>query len=159
MYRDSQDCYLKDDWTSYSDIGKKFEDGVLTFEQYVKIENTYIEALVSFMKCLNINMLSVAALEKNVQPPCNDLFSLEFFNNLKNGDVLDRPLIKLVAAMILRDYLWCKFEAQDMYVHFGWDYYMYIGSAKVCKTAIYSIEQSGLFVEKYESPYNDNNEL
>jgi hypothetical protein len=158
-YRNSQGHYLKNEWILYADIGKEFDDGVLTLEQYLKVENAYVDAILSFMECLGIETLHVTALEKNVTPRRNELFSLSFFNNLENGSVLNTQLIKVVTAMILRNYLWCKFEAPGMYVHFGWDYYMYIGSAKACKTAIRSIEKSGLFVEEYESPYNDNEDV
>jgi hypothetical protein len=41
-----------------------------------------------------------------------------------------------------------------MYVHFGWDYYMYFGSKKTCKPVLAEIEHSGLFVEKRKSPYH-----
>lgn len=152
-YRNDEGHYLKDEWFLYSQIGEKFEEGVLTLEQYLKVENAYVEAIILFMECLGIDTLYVTALEKNVKPRRNKLFSLEFFNNLKVGDALNKEVIKLVARMVLRDHIWCKLEAQDMYVHFGWDYYMFIGSAKVCTNAIRSIEKSGLFVEEYMSPY------
>ncbi|WP_422658085.1 FHA domain-containing protein [Paenibacillus sp. EC2-1] len=45
-----------------------------------------------------------------------------------------------------------------MYVHFGYDYYMYIGISKECKDAIDSIQASGLFVEECESPYYKEDE-
>ena len=40
-----------------------------------------------------------------------------------------------------------------MYVHFGYDYYMYIGSEKPLEKEIDSINRSGLFVENMVSPY------
>ena len=45
-----------------------------------------------------------------------------------------------------------------MFVHFGWDYYMYIGSAKQCTGTIVQIQKSGLYIEQYKSPYLENNE-
>jgi hypothetical protein len=33
-----------------------------------------------------------------------------------------------------------------MFVHFGYDYYMYIGSSSICENAIAIISNSGLFV-------------
>ncbi len=45
-----------------------------------------------------------------------------------------------------------------MYVHFGYDYYMYIGVNEKCLDAINSIQASGLFVEECESPYYQEDE-
>lgn len=45
-----------------------------------------------------------------------------------------------------------------MYVHFGHDYYMFIGSSTSCPLALKNIEKMGLFVEDFESPYHPNKE-
>lgn len=41
-FRDERGAYLKDEWTSVSDVGKSFDGEVLTFEEYYKIENAYV---------------------------------------------------------------------------------------------------------------------
>lgn len=35
--------YQKNEWTSISDIGKVFDDGVLTLAEYLRVENEYIQ--------------------------------------------------------------------------------------------------------------------
>jgi hypothetical protein len=42
-----------------------------------------------------------------------------------------------------------------MFVHFGWDYYMYIGATEICEPATQRVRQSGLFVEPMASLYNE----
>ena len=44
------------------------------------------------------------------------------------------PLEKLpeVFVRILRDEFWCRFQADDGFVHFGWDYYIYLGVPRRC---------------------------
>ena len=39
------------------------------------------------------------------------------------------------------------------YVHFGYDYYMYIGLSVKCTDALAAVQQRGLFVEPFRSPY------
>jgi len=56
--------------------------------------------------------------------------------------------------MCLREAIWCKLEAEGrFYIHFGWDYYMYIGSDKSSADAIQLATSDGLFVEDFISPY------
>ena len=63
-------------------------------------------------------------------------------------------MIVFIIQAILRNKLGCKLEFDNtMYVHFGWDYYMFISSAKACQSAIKKIEEIGLFVEPFVSPY------
>jgi len=149
-YRNTEGAYLKSEWTSYSDIGKKFDDTILTIDQYLLVENAYITAIIVFMDCLNINILYVADLEKNKKSRNNITHFLTLFDSLKNGLLLNKEQIKIVSSMILRENLWCKLKTNNLYVHFGYDYYMYVESARECTAAVQSIEESGLFVEPYE---------
>lgn len=44
-FRNEQGFYTKNDWTSISDIGQVFDEGVLTAEDYKQMEDSYIKAL------------------------------------------------------------------------------------------------------------------
>jgi hypothetical protein len=64
--------------------------------------------------------------------------------------------VKEIVRLTLRAVIWCKLTLQQkFFVHFGYDYNMYIGSYKDCPKARMKIEKSGLFVETYTSPYLD----
>ncbi len=155
--RNAQDNYLKNEWTSFSDIGKIFEDKQFTFEDYLKTENSYIKAITSFMECMNIHELKVVTLEKHNLVHKNDLYSEDMakvYSSLKNGQLLTKDMVEIVSRLILREFVWCKLESKNMYVHFGYDYYMYIGSKNPCDDIVTKVRQSRLFVEQYESPYN-----
>lgn len=156
QYRDCNDAYIKNEWTSYSDIGKTFESTKFFFNEYIKIEDMYVSTIFSFMKCLNLDVLQVISLEKDLplqkDSDCSSLM-LDEISSIKNGDLINKKLIEIITRLTLREKLWCKLEVHDMYVHFGYDYYMYIGSSKACKSSIIKIEKWGLFVESYESPY------
>ena len=67
---------------------------------------------------------------------------------------IDQLKIKDICRLILREHLWAKLGYDSkMYVHFGHDYYMYIGSLLSCEEAIKNITDQGFFVEKFKSPY------
>lgn len=151
QYRDDRGAYLKDEWICYSDIGEAFEDKIFTLAEYLKTENAYIQAILLFMEDLNVNSLRISSLEKDGKCPKKVLVDdIEIVNNM---DVARKDIIPII-QLILRKKIWCKFETKEMYVHFGYDYYMYIGSIKrPSDSTIEKIEQMGLFVEERKSPY------
>ena len=67
--RDKDGIYLKDEWTEYSDIGKIFEGKELAYEEYEKVEEKHIQAVLLFMECMNIDALKVIYLEKYGKRP------------------------------------------------------------------------------------------
>ena len=58
-----------------------------------------------------------------------------------------------VIRRVLRERFWCRLEADDGFVHLGYDYYMYVGVRRVCPSALNLAEQLGLFVEPMRSSY------
>ena len=45
IFRDENWNYTRNEWTSISDIGKKFDDVLFTKEEYLEIEKKYIVRL------------------------------------------------------------------------------------------------------------------
>ena len=157
QYRDSNGIFLQNEWTSYSDIGETFNSTKLTYKEYTQVENLYINAIQSFMNCHNVTTLQVIELEKpkTIDPDIHDTNTMiDLFNSLKNNSWITQDNIENICKLVLRDKLWCKFiNNEKMFVHFGWDFYMYIGSSSPCPNTISTIEKSDLFVEPFESPY------
>ena len=75
-------------------------------------------------------------------------------NNIQIGNFINQQQVTDMCRLVLREYVWTKLSYDSkMYVHFGYDYYMYIGSLLPCKETIRSITNQGLFVKKFKSPY------
>ena len=157
VYRDEQRRYLRDEWTAYSDIGRKYNDEIFTLEQYLEIEDKYIQAIIQFMKCNKVTSLRVTKLEKKSGPVRDTDWTQEMKNiheNIKNRILVSEEDLENICRLILREYLWCRLRNdKNMEVDFSYDYYMDIASKSRCKKTISDIEKSGLFVEEYESPY------
>ena len=164
-YRDLSGAYKKDEWTSYSDIGATFANEILSAKEYLNIENAYVRSISLFMDDTGDASLIVTALEKHQAPQEDDaLFDPKLLNAYQSLDVnesVNKNGALEVARVALRDYLWCKLESEHMFIHFGYDYYMYIGTLKKPSSILPQIESLGLFVERIdESPYSpcDENE-
>lgn len=158
-YRNKKGHYLfQDEWTCYSQVGTKCGSKVLTLDKYFEVENNYIQSIILFMKCNRITTFKISGgLEKKWNPikdPNSTKEMIYLFASIKDKDILKINQIKDLCRLALRNYVWCKLEYDEtMFVHFYFDYYMYIGSKSECKKAVESIEESGLFVEEFESPY------
>lgn len=78
------------------------------------------------------------------------------FSSISLNQELSLQEIKEIARLSLREVVWCKLTLQEtFFVHFGYDYYMYIGAYKDCPKALIKTRKSGLFVENFISPYLD----
>lgn len=155
--RNLQGWFLEDTWISYGDIGSVYQGKKLTYNEYVHVEDLYINAIVLLMNCLNVSHLQVKSLENHGsinENPSIDTEEVIFVNGLEENDILSLKQVKIAVKLILRNYFWCKLVAKHkMFVHFGYDYYMYIGSRSECNDPIQKIRKSGLYVEDFESPY------
>ncbi|MFC5735577.1 hypothetical protein [Cytobacillus gottheilii] len=151
IHRDVDGTYKnQDEWTSYSDIGRNVHK-----DEYLSTEENYINAIFAFMEEMNIAMMYLNALELKSDGVKEQNASV-FLYNLWVGKAVSKREIKKLAKLTLRETIWCKLSSKkDFFVHFGYDYYMYIGAIYDCPNARLKIEDSGLFVEKYTSPYMD----
>ena len=161
-YRNNNDEYQKDEWTSCHDIGKSYEGKEFTVNDYIAIESAYVNAVLSFMNSTNSTTLTVRYLEKHNDsikiseaPLIYTEDMIKLFERLHEGCVLEISDIKHLCRLVLREQMWCKLENDNtMFIHFGYDYYMYIGCLLKCEGIIVDLfERTGLFIEKFESPY------
>jgi len=154
--RNSQGHYLADEWTTFSDIGKIYSGKKLTYEHYLSVENLYVASAIDFLSDAGLTSLRVTELENQrlAQVNPNQLHGIASNPSLlKLGSIVSDDLEDVI-RMNLREVLWCKLtETSRFYLHFGWDYYMYIGSTAPSLAAITNAERSGLFVEEVVSPY------
>ena len=150
LYRDNSGKYLKEEWTSVFDVD---ED---KFTEYLEIESKYINSILLIMKCSDVNFLIIEGLEKQSDTELENNFSektLELFHSIKEGFSITYNDIIHFCPLVLREVVWCKLVNPKMFVHFGYDYYMYIGNVKSCIEDIEEIKKMGLFVEEFKSPY------
>ena len=111
---------------------------------YLNVENSYLSAMKSFLDEAGIESLELTALERRDTPADGFLHR----RNLSIAQSLD------FARLVLREEAWGKLVVPGKaYVHFGYDYYMYIGVPSKCERSIAIARDPGLFVERIRSPY------
>lgn len=161
--RDERGAFLDPDWTSHADIDRAIGGRTLQLDDYLKVESAYAAAARAFHQEAGCPPLTVVGLETNdLQPRTVDLGLADVLEPVvHDGDSVGDDEIERLCRLNLRELVWCKLEAksQDFYLHFGHDYYMYVGTRSSSEDVIRRVEASGLFVEPMRSPYLDDPEL
>ena len=141
-FRDARGAYTGDDWTSFSDIGKSFAGVVLTEAEYQRVEQAYISTTLAFLAEGGISSLTVEELEN----PANLVLPVA------EGSVVRVEELAEVMRPILREEFWCRLEAEGGFVHFGYDYYIYLGVPHRCPAAERTAAELGLYAEVFAQP-------
>ncbi|MGC1001635.1 hypothetical protein [Pantoea agglomerans] len=126
----------RDEWTSYFDIGVK-----VSVDDYILVESEYVNFVLSLCDLLSVEKFTLSELEV-----FDDKGSVEY------PEVVDITVLPLLVRDVLREKIWCKLVADEMEVHFGYDFYMYV----ICPLSLDFIKSkisTHLNVESFKSPY------
>jgi len=158
--RNAAGAYLNDEWTSVSDIGKSFDGKSLTVEEYRTVEDAYVSTALRFLSEANLNCLHVTSLETQKLTKADASLDCEALLNpalVTEGMIVCDETLDDVCRLVLREVLWCRLESPTgFHIHFGWDYYMYVGSPFASEKSLAYGKQHGLFLEPMASPYLSN---
>ncbi|MBQ8403971.1 MAG: hypothetical protein IJX55_06055 [Clostridia bacterium] len=141
LYR-KNGVYTRDEWTSYSDIGKIYGGKAFAAAEYEETESNYIQMLLELLKLLEIEGLKILCLEKYEA----DLVWRE-------NELLDSEKAAVFAADCLREKCWGKLTARGFVWKTGYDFYMYFACDLMPQTISDVAKKYGLYTDKCE--YND----
>ncbi|NET61271.1 MAG: hypothetical protein F6K47_35635 [Symploca sp. SIO2E6] len=159
-FRNRQGVYQVEDWTCVSDIGKTFNGHRLELEEYLATEERYVLTAMHFLEESGLSSLEVRELEadQEVSPTVKHIGLDNLLlqgSELHEKQKLSKTEIARACRLNLRNLLWCKLEETGkFFIHFGYDYYMYVGSLLPCPDSISYSQEIGIFVETMSSPYN-----
>ena len=138
--------YIKAEWTDYSDIGEKFQGEILTEEEYLIIERRYISCIEDIIKKSNIRGFYVTCVEK-YKEECL----------WHNEQYIENLFLEKIITDCLRNKCWCKLLNNGYYIHFGYDYYVYVAVPLTFEKVDEICKKYNLFCEIKKSPYMDQN--
>ena len=150
--RDADGSYLDhEEWTCFSEVGT-----TVSMEEYQITEGKYLNAITTFMAEIGLNRVYVTALEQ-WSDEVKHQNANEFLSKVWVGKAVTIQEVRELAKLTLRNAIWCKLGfKKQFFVHFGYDYYMYIGASKSCLKAKEVVKETGLFIEEFQSPYLTN---
>jgi len=135
-------------WTSISDVGQLFDDGLLSQAEYERVEDLYLVALESLLKDAGRPELTVSDLQ--LAPLASAPARV-----VREGARVGVAEALEICRLELRDELSCRLDDDErFYVHVGFDFYVYVGCERLTPSVSAAIERSGLFIERgVPSPY------
>ena len=162
QYRDEQGIYSREDWTSYSDIGKTYSGKLFGKDDYINTEKLYCHTVISILQICGIKEVIVEDLESRfsvdeikqmLRLKGLDLSNKEevIITSLCNGNKVHINNLQLYLKLILRECFWCKFADADLLIQieFGYDYYIYLNSRTIISHEFISdCKKDGIFIEK-----------
>ena len=166
--RNKDGSFLQESWTSFSDIGRDINGSKLTLNEYMQVEDAYVQAVKYFFKSVKSLPLKFCDFEPNdsvedledaqtTYPALYPRELLSLFTKLKDGYLFNYDEITHLCRLILREHIWGKIIYEDdshkMFAHFGYDYYMYLGGNINDDQVMKNIKKTGLYIESYCSPY------
>ncbi len=137
------------EWHSYLDIGSEFNGTVLTREEYLRVEQNYVDAVLAFCQTLSCNGLIVNQLLR-LSGDDVDSDSLLLYYSVAEGDLIKGDDIIKMVRMSLRENLWCELRCDvnpREYIHFGEDFYMFFYCGDMSTEFWRKIDALGLYVD------------
>lgn len=141
-------AYIGNDWTSISDVGRIYNDEILTMEEYLRVENSYlrfVQEVWMYLKCPVLKIEDLAVYNEEEYHRTSDNAQGDTLSSI--DDILQ------ITKHCLRENIWCRLNGQEMFIHFGYDYYIYIGSKANYTTVRSMATKYDLFVERLSSPH------
>lgn len=115
---DKQGIYTFDEWTDISDIGKEFSGRLLQEDEYLKVENSYIQCAKEIMLKSGCSYLTIGYIEKSSR---NKRFSKYKYK----GRIYPHEFGTLLKYMLRND-IYCHLVnlRKGAGIYIGYDYYM-----------------------------------
>lgn len=166
--RNKHGLFLDESWTSFSEVGRNINGFRLTLNEYMRVEEAYVQAVKYFFEPVKRSTFKICEPEqidsieglgeiKKIYSALYPQELLDLFSKLGEGHSLDYEEMGKLCRLILREHIWGKIVFEDdchkMFAHFGYDYYMYLGSNIHDKNVMDNISRTGLYIECYDSPY------
>lgn len=131
--------YSRNEWTSYSDIGKKFDAGILLMSQYESIENKYLVCLEKLFKVSKVDTLLIKKFEASESCSWHKGLSLSVDESLR--------FIK----DCLREKCWGLLYSKVMTLYVGYDYYIHVKTSMNQEILNAIVQEDGLYCNRYIS--------
>ena len=153
--------YTKKEWISRYDIGLKFDNQIFTIQEYMIMEQKYVDAVLNIMELENCKYMTIAHIGDSLSSSKNSLKEMlvgqfseydknlcDFFISIHEGQRLGVEQVDKLVRLNLRELTYTDLsnESRHLEFHFGYDYYMYCNT-RLSKDALkLEVEQLGLYL-------------
>jgi len=127
-----------------SDIGGTFGGEILTLRHYLDVEGRHLLVVAEFLEEANVACTRARGLES---------YGASWWP--AEGQSLSRLETVDVVREMLRERGFCRLEGEaNVYIHIGFDYYVFVGGDVPCRRTMKAAAAAGLLIDTdFTSPY------
>ena len=134
--------YTREEWTSIADVGCEYDGKRFTMSEYERVERQHIDFLLALVQRERKEKLKICAYEGAVK-------HLQW----ESKEEIEVEELPALVRDILRERCWCRLSAPGFFIHFGYDYYMYVGCSSMLEEISVLARGYALFAEPMISPH------
>lgn len=140
-------AYTRDEWTSISDVGSVYDGHEFTMAEYEQAEQQHIDFLVNLAERDDAFPLTI-----------RDFDSQGTKCQWCNGMEIHRDQLPALLRDVLRERCWCCLGSAEFFIHFGYEYYLYVGCSFTDEAITALAHEHALYAEAMVSPYHPDEE-
>ena len=150
----------KDEWMAISDIGKIYDGIELTSQEYKRVEDAYVKAILEIIKYLNITNVKIKDVYKcNIEREFKDSpIRRKLYNNSmiriykkvnENSIIEQEDLCNLVRLELREDIGGLLYVPYRLKIFIGYDFMMGVHSSKSLEVIFDKIKKLGLNIYQF----------
>lgn len=156
--------YTKDEWGSMGDVGRVYDGHLVTLDEYLEVEQQYVDAVVKIMELVSCKYLTVTFLGDTVRSTKSSIRDMlskknrflsydkvlyDSYMGLVEGKRIYVADIPSVVRLNLREYTNTTLTnlKKGLEIHFGYDYYMYFNTKLPIGILREEIRKIGLYLD------------
>lgn len=161
LFRDRSWNYTIEDWTAISDVGKKFNHKILTVQDYLSVEDSYISAIRLILEFRKLKYLNISNVRKSFdEKQHTEILSrlklqyspdiIDTYNKVETIEKLEHNMLDHLLRLMLREDIGAKvYYPRKLKVFICYDFLMSVYSSQSLAKLIPEIELLGLYVEEF----------
>ncbi|GIU52753.1 hypothetical protein TUM4438_46180 [Shewanella sairae] len=139
-------------WSAVSDIGKIYNSKLFTQNEYMRVENLYINAIHNVLDVVGCGNFRISMYEdkrgyENVEAR---IFNIDDpYVKIRGGEYISNHLLYTLCRLCLRELMWLRLESDNgCYITFGYDFCVRMGIPE--NMEVLSVIPDGIFLNKMD---------
>lgn len=158
--------YTKEEWGCMGDVGRIYDGHLVTLDEYLEVEQQYVDAAVKIMELVNCKYLTVTFLGDTVRSTKSSIRDMlskknrflsydkmlyDSYMGLVEGKRIYVADIPSVVRLNLREYTNTTLTnlKKSLEIHFGYDYYMFFNTKFSIDILREEIRKIGLYLDPH----------
>lgn len=162
-YYNNEGHYIINEWGGMGDVGQIYDGHIVTLDEYLDVEQKYVDAVTKIMDLSNCKFLTISYLGDTVRSTKHSIRRmlskknrfLEYDRLLYNSymELIENKRIYItdidnIIRLNLREYTYTGLTnlKKGLEIHFGYDYYMYCNTKLPTDILEKEVRKIGLYL-------------